>query len=300
MTLHQLKVFVTVATSKSYTAASEKLRVRQPSVTLIIQSLQRELGVKLFDRLGHRVHLTRAGEELFHHAEEIVGKAEGIREELDKLQGRKTGNISVGGTAIAAASFLPVAVQKFKEMHRGVSVKLKVHNSRALENELLEGDLDVAILGRAPRSSLIVGKPYRTEEVVVIAPADSPLTKRTSVPLELIAKEPIIALKGTLLREMVEQRFAEMGFSFTPALEVESPFGGREAIRKAVASGLGISFTSKCHVVADVKAGILKVLKVPELNLQKTIYIAVHKNRRNAFLVKAFINFLGRYERLIH
>jgi len=191
-------------------------------------------------------------------------------------------------------------VQKFKEKHRGVSVKLKVHNSRALENELLEGDLDVAILGRAPRSSLIVGKPYRTEEIVVIAPADSPLTRRTSVPLELIAKEPIIALKGTLLREMVERRFAEMGFSFTPALEVESPLGGREAIRKAVASGLGISFISKCHVVADVKAGILKVLKVPELNLRKTIYIAVHKNRRNAFLVKAFINFLGRYGRLIH
>lgn len=295
MTLHQLKVFVTVAQFKSYTEASERLRVRQPSVTLVVQSLQHELGVKLFDRLGHKVHLTRAGEELFHHAEEIVGKVEGIKDEIDRLQGLKTGDISVGGTAIAAASFLPVAVQQFKKKHPGVLVKLKIEGSRALENELLEGDLDVAILGCTPRSSLIIGKPYRDEEIEVIAPPGHPLTKRSSVPLALIAKEPIIAHKETFLREMVEQRFVEMRFPFKPILEVESPFGGRDAIKKAVASGLGLSFIAKCHVVGDVKAGTLKVLKVPELKLRRTMYIAVHKNRRNAFLIKAFIRFLGDF-----
>jgi DNA-binding transcriptional LysR family regulator len=295
MTLHQLKVFVTVAEAKSYTAASEKLRVRQPSVTLVIQSLQRELGVKLFDRLGHRVHLTRAGEELFRHAEQIVGKAEGVKGEIDKLQGTKTGDIAVGGAAIAAASFLPVAVQRFKEKHRGIVVKLKVQSSRALENELLEGDLDVAVLGRAPHSSLILGKPYREEEVVVIAPPNSPLARKASAPLASVAKQPIIAFKGTNLREMIERKFAEKGLPFKPALEVESPFGGREAIKKAVASGLGVGFISKCHVEADVKAGSLKLLNVPELHLRKTMYIAVHKNRRKAPLVKAFVNFLARY-----
>ena len=295
MTLHQLKVFVTVAKLQSYTLASEKLGVRQPSVSLIIQSLQRELGVKLFDRLGNKVHLTRAGEELFRHAEEIIGKVEGLKEEMDELQGLKTGSISVGGTAIAAASFLPVAVQKFKEKHPGVSVTLKIERSRVLEKEILRGELDVAILGQAPHSSLIVGKPYRDEEIVVVAPPNHPLTKRSSVPLELIAKEPLIAQKDTIVREMVERRFGESGLPFRVSLEVESSLGARDAIKKAVASGLGISFTSKCHVVGDVKGGELKVLNVPELNLKRTMYIAVHKNRMSAFLVKAFINFLRRH-----
>ncbi|MGH7830877.1 MAG: LysR substrate-binding domain-containing protein, partial [Candidatus Binatia bacterium] len=226
-----------------------------------------------------------------------VGKVEGMKDEIDKIQGSKTGEISVGGTAGAAASFLPVAVQRFKEKHRGVLVKLRVYSSQALENELLEGDLDVAVLGRAPRSSLLIGKPYRKEEIVVIAPPNHPLTRRSSVPLEMIAKEPIIAQTGTILREMVEQRFAEMGFPFTPVLEIESPSGGREAIKNAVASGLGLSFISSCHVAADNKAGSLKVLNTPELNLRKTLHIVVHKNRRRAFLVKAFINFLACYGR---
>lgn len=298
MTLHQLKVFVAAAKLRNFTQAAENLHVSQPSVTLVIQGLGRELEIKLFEKLGNRIRLTVAGEKLLQHAEEILAKVEGIKEEIDELKGLKKGRIRVGGSSLAAACFLPMAVHAFKKQHPGIEVILKIQRSDSLEKKLLEGELDLALLGWAPHAPLLVGEPYRNEEMVVIAPPDHPLTKKRTVPLELIAKEPlIIQEKGALIRNMVEQRFAEEGLSFVPTLEVDSQFGARDAIRRVVASGLGIGFISQCHVIGDVEAGQIKVLKVPELNLKRTMYIAVHKKQQSSSLVQVFIEFLKQFKK---
>ena len=300
MTLHQLKVFLTVAKLKSYTLAAEKLRVRQPSVTLLVQGLERELKIKLFERLGNKIHLTRAGEELLLVADEIVGKAAGLKERVDEIKGLKKGKIAVGGSGIATATFLPLAVQSFKKEHAGIEVVLRIQRSDELERQLLSGELDLAILGRAPSSPLLLAEPYRDEEVSVIAPPDHPLAQMRLVSLALIAKEPLITYeKGTHIRDMVEARFSEAGIPFVPRLEVDHQLGARDAVKGTVAGGLGIGFLTKSHVVFDVKAGRLKMLKVPELNLKRTMYIAVHKNRKAVSLVQTLIDFLRRYNHQI-
>ena len=297
MTLYQLKVFITVAKLKSYTLASRELGVRQPSVSLLIQGLERQFGIKLFDRLGNKVHLTSAGEELFHHGKEIIAKTEGIKEEIQELMGLKYEKISVGGSVLAGALFLVVAVAKFKNDHPKLEIILKVDKSESLERMLLEGDLDIAIMSRVSNSPHLVCKPYLEDEIVVIAPPDHPLTKKRSVPLELIAKEPlIIEKKGRLVRELVEKRFIEKRLPFAGALEVDAPVGSSDAIKSAVASGLGIGFISKCYVTGDVLAERMKLLHVPELQLKRTLYIAARKNRRDSSIIQAFIAFLRSHK----
>jgi len=294
MTLHQFKLFVAVAKFRSFSLAGEELRLHQPSVSIAVRGLERHLEVKLFETLGRKVCLTRAGEELLRIAEEVLPKVGGIKEKLAELMGLKKGRIRIGGSAIAAASILPGAVQKFKKGHPGVEVVFKVQRSDSLEQKLLEGDLDVAVLGRPPRSPHLVGESYREEEILVIAGRNHRLAKKRYVPLGLLAKEPLISQeKGTLIRDMVERRFAENGLPFTPVLEVDvHDGGGREAIRSGVAGGLGISFISSCHIVGDVQAGRLKVLHVPELQLKRTMYIAMHKNKLGCPLGQAFTHVL--------
>jgi DNA-binding transcriptional LysR family regulator len=294
MTLHQLKVFVAVAKFRSFSLAGEELRLHQPSVSIAVRGLERQLEVKLFENLGRKVHLTRAGEELLRIAGEVMPKVGGIKERLAEVMGLKKGRIRVGGSAIAAASFLPGAVQKFKRGYPGVEVVLKVERSDSLEQKLLEGELDLAVLGRPPRSAHLVGESYRDEEIIVIAGRNHRLAKKRYVPLGLLAKEPLISQeKGTLIRDMVERRFAENGFPFAPVLEVDVHHGGgRGAIRSGVAGGLGIGFISQCHVVGDVEAGRLKVLNVPELKLKRTMYVAMHKNKQGCPLGQAFTNLL--------
>jgi len=290
-------MFATVAKLRSFTQAAEELRIRQPSVSLLIKAVERELETKLFEKLGNKVHLTVAGEALLHDVEEILAKVGGIKERMDEIKGLKKGKLAVGGSALAGASFLPGAVQSFKKAYPAVEVVLTIQKSDRLEKRLAEGELDVAVLGRSPRLPQIAADAYRNEEIVVIAPPNHPLTKRRSVPLKLIARERLITqLSGRLVRQMVERRFAQKGVPFVAGLEVDAEFGPRDAIKAAVAHGWGLGFMSRCHVISDVKAGRLKVLKVPELNLKRPIYISFHKNHQSSSLIQAFTSFLKSYK----
>jgi len=297
MTLHQLKVFVAVAKFKSFSLAGEELRLHQPSVSIAIRGLERGLEVKLFETLGRKVRLTRAGEEMLRISEEILPKLGGIKERLAEVEGLKKGKIKVGGSALAAATFLPVAVQRFKQEHLGIEVCLKIERSYVLEKQLLEGDLDLAILGWQPRSALLMAEPYLEEETVVIAAPSHPLARKRLVSLELLAKEPlVISERGNVLYDLVEQKFSEKGLCFKPTLEINVQVGGRDAIKRVVADGLAIGFLSKCHTLLEVKAGQLKVLNVPELNLKRIMYITVHKRKAGFPLQQKLIDFLWQYK----
>ena len=294
MTLHQLKVFTAVAKFKSFSLAGEELRLHQPSVSIAVRGLERDLEVKLFETFGRKVRLTRAGEELVRIAGEILPILDGVKEKLAEVTGLKKGRIRVGGSALAAASFLPIVVHTFKKQHPGVEVILKIQKSRLLEKKLLDGELDVAILSRTPHYPLLVSELYRAEPVVAIAPPNHPLAKKNCVSLELLAKEPLVITEaGAAIRDAVEHAFAEKGLVLTPRLEVDTELGARDTIKNAVAAGLGIGFLSKCHVMGSVRGGRFKILKVPELNeVKRIMYIAVHRNRESSPNIQLFVDFL--------
>jgi len=297
MTLHQLKVFVKVAEMQSFTQAAKALRLTQPSVSALVQDLVVELRYKLFERRGAKVFLTPEGNVLLRRTQEALAIIDETKDEIDEIHGLKKGRLSIGASAIAGASFLPGALQSFKEAHPGVEVALKIHRSIALEKMLVDGEFDVAILGCAPRSSLLRGLLYGEENIVVVAPPAHPLNRRRAVPLPLLAKAALVAQqKGSLVRDMVEKKFTERGLPFTPLLEIDIDRGGWETIKTSVVCGLGIGFLCKCHVESDAKAGRLKLLRVPELDLKRPVYIAFRKNRQRFSAVAAFVEFLKTYK----
>jgi len=296
MTLHQLQIFAAVAKIGSFTKVAEHMHVRQPSVSLLVKGLEREYGVKLFEKLGNKVRLTLAGEKLLHRSEEILARVKGIKEEIDEIKGLKKGRIRVGGSALAAASFLPVVIEKFKKEHQGIEVILKIQRTEDLEKGLLEGELDLAIVGWLVRAPLLLAEPFLEEEIVAIAPPRHPLTKKRFVSLKALAQEPLIAPeRGIRTRELLEQRFAREALPFVPLVEISAQTGARDTIRSAVAGGLGIGFVARCHALGDIKAGRVKLLKVPGLNLKRTMYIVIHKSRqKTSSPVQAFKEFLRR------
>jgi DNA-binding transcriptional LysR family regulator len=260
----------------------------------VIQDLQNELGVKLFERLGNKRQLTEEGKRVLQRAEAVLANTEAIKEDLDELRGLKKGRISVGSSGIGTSLILP-AIQEFKEEFPGLVLTLTIQKSDILQKKLLDGDLDVAILGLALQSPLIISEPYREEELVFIAPPKHPLAKKSATPLKLLAQEPLITFENDSFSPIIARTFAERGLSFKPLLKINLEMGSREAIKSAVASGLGISFLTKCHVLSDVKAGRISILKVPEFTLKRTMYLAVHRNRHHAPFVQEFITFLKQY-----
>lgn len=293
MTLWQLQVFTTVAREGSFTRAGKVLNIAQPSVSALLISLQKELGVKLFEKLGTRPHLTEAGRHLLQIIKGPLAAIQNIPEEMARVKGLKKGRIRIGGAVLAAGSFLPLAVQEFKRAYPEIEVVLKIDRSENLEKMLLEGEVDVAITTLFLRSRRLVSEPFREEKVVVIASPKHPLARRRAVALKLLADEPLITHeKGTVIRDQVEQKFAEKGLRFAPALQVDRERGGRDIIRMGVASGLGIGFISRCFVVGNLKAGRIKELNVPELRLTQTLHLNVCRDRKENPLVENFYDLL--------
>jgi DNA-binding transcriptional LysR family regulator len=297
MTLHQLKVFVKVAEMQSFTQAAKALRLTQPSVSALVQDLVAELRYKLFERRGMKIFLTQEGNILLRRTQEALAIIEETKDEIDEIHGLKKGRLSIGACAIAGASFLPGALQSFKESHPGIEVGLKIHRSKTLEKMLVDGEFDVALLGCAPRSPNLRGLLYKLEDILVVAPTCHPFSKKRTVPFPLLAEAPLIAQqKGSLVRDMVEDKFTQKGFRFTPRLEINTDRGGWEAIKASVVSGLGIGFLCKRHIESDIKAGRLKVLRVPGLDLKRPVYIAFRKNRQRFSATQAFVEFLKNYQ----
>lgn len=292
MTLHQLKVFARVAKLKSFTQAAKSLNVRQSSISLLIKSLEQEHKVKLFEKIGNKIHLSAAGKRLLTRTGEILSTVEKIKRDFKEIQDFNKGTLSIGGSAIAGATFLPAAVDKFKKRWPGIEIVLRLQTDDILEKKLSDGELDLAIMSGAPEAPLLVGELYHKEEIVAFAPPNHPLTKQRSVSLELLSKEPVILhKKDSPTRDMLDERFARRGLTLVPALEVDS-FNSRDTIKRAVANGQGISFLSRCFVAVDAEAGRVKLLNVPDLKLQRTLYIVTHKKRRSLPLVQAFIESL--------
>jgi DNA-binding transcriptional LysR family regulator len=292
MTLWQLKAFVTVAKEGSFTKAGKVLHITQPSVSSLITDLQKELGVKLFEKLGIRPHLTEAGAHLLRLAEGALAIIDKIPEEIEQVTGLKKGKLAVGGSGFAGATLLPIAVQAFKKSHPSIEVKLMIQPSVVLEEKLLSGELDFGLLGLMPKSRLLNVQRYGREEIVAVASPSHPLARRKTVPLRLLAQQAIVSdEKGGHVREMVEKIFTKKGLPFAPALEITATFGGKDAIKTAVAHGLGIAFIAKHHIDLDVKAGRLKILKTPDLKIKRVMYLVAHKARKNS-LAELFARFL--------
>jgi len=212
------------------------------------------------------------------------------------LNGLEKGKLSVGTSFTAGSSFVPIAVPAFKKEFPGINLIFKIDRTESLEEKLLDGKIDVGILSRAPNSSLLLAKPHRKEKIVIFAPVNHPLANRRSVSMQLLAKEQFVIANGSMNRGMIERAFAQKGLPLNIVLEIDVHYGSREAVKTAVASGVGIGQSLLCQVTDEVLAGRLAVLNVPELNLHRTIHITVHKSRETSSLVQAFIEFLEGYK----
>jgi DNA-binding transcriptional LysR family regulator len=295
MTLWQLTAFVTVAREGSFTKAGKVLNISQPSVSSLVIGLQKELGIKLFEKLGMKPHLTEAGRRLLQLADSTLANIAKIPEEMDQLKGLKKGKISIGCSGLAAASGLLYAVEKFKKNHQGVEVVLTVDQTWKLEKGLLEGEIDLAVVSWPPKSSLLRSELWREEKIAVVASPANPLSKKRTVSLKRLAQEPLIVSIKTFVRDMIEKEFTKRGIPFQPSISLKAYGKPRDAIKNAVIGNLGVGFLTEMHVVGDIKSGRLKVLRVPELDLRRSLYVISHKKRRN-FLTEPFIEVLRNLE----
>lgn len=248
--LQQLRGFCYSARLKNISKAAEKMALSQPSVSLQIKALERELGAQLFTRRGPRIELTHDGQRLLELARPLVEAIDQLDDNFASLResvDRGMVNIAAGGSTIQY--LLPPFVEKYTREYPLVDVRLHNVTGKAGLALLRDAEVDFAIGPMLDTPTDIEFHPLVTYEPMLITRRDHPLASRRRVMLKDIAKYPLILPpKEQSTFRVVEMVFAEHGLKYDIKLEV----GGYDVIKKYVVLGLGISIVmSHCLTAAD-------------------------------------------------
>ena len=286
LNLGHLAVFHSVAEAGSVTLGAQRLMVSQPAVSKQVKELERAVGAKLFDRHAKGVRLTGAGRLLADYAARIFSLAAEAEAALSDAAALRRGSLAVGASPTLGTYLLPRALVYFRQRFPGVRVRLEIEPSHLLRSRLNEGALDLGITNADVRWPELEASPLLSDELVAIAPPDHPLARKRKVTPEMLCREPFIVREtGSETRSLVERALAAAGHAVGPALSLSST----EAVKQAVAAGLGVAMVSKLVVGEDVAARRLAVLRLTGLTLRRPVHLVRPRGRAGGKAADAFV-----------
>jgi DNA-binding transcriptional LysR family regulator len=294
-TLRQFQIFEVVARNLSFTRASEELYITQPTVSIQLKQLADIVGLPLFEQVGKRIFLTEAGHELLAVVHNIMDGLNRYQMVVSNMKGVKAGKLSIA-VITTAKYFVPRLLGSFCELYPGIDVSLKVTNREMLLQRLSDNEDDLNILGQPPEHMDIWVEPFLDNPLVVLAPSTHPLANVKNIPAKRIAEEPLLMREsGSGTRLATEQFFRERNLPINFKMEL----GSNEAIKQAVAGGLGISVLSAHTLVLEKKTNELVILDVEGFPIHRQWYVAYSKGKQLSVVAKTFLEFLQQESKLL-
>lgn len=283
--LRQLHIFEAVARHLSYTRAAEELHLTQPAVFTQVKQLEDSVGLPLLERVGKQLHLTDAGTEVLATGREMREALERLEMRLADMQGLKKGKLRIA-IVTTAKYLIPRLLGEFCARYPGIEAALTVTNREKLLARLAANEDDLVVLGTPPENLDVVALPIADNPLVVIARNDHPLAKAKSVTLKRLAEEPFILREpGSGTRLAVEKHFAEHGLKVRVRMEL----GSNEAIKQAIAGGLGVSILSSHTLALEGDSGLLQPLNVKGFPLLRQWYVAYPAGKHLSSVAEAFL-----------
>ena len=292
---HKLKVFCTVAETKSFSKTSEIIHLTQPAVSLQIQALEEKYETKLFDRSSSTVTLTPAGETLYKYAKEILSLYASAEKAIGKQTGLVKGSLTIGAGSNIGNYLLPSVITDFKRAHPKIKIYLIVGNTKKVIELLNSGNIDIGLVeGDVARQRIAVKKLLSDELLLIVSPNHA-WAKKKEIPLSDVVKEPFIFREaGSGTRQMIEKFLARHGFTIHD-MKISTILGSTEAIKDAVENGLGVSIISRWAARKEDKYGTLHLLSIKEEKIVRDFSLIVNKNSISSNSLEEFLAFLKAY-----
>jgi DNA-binding transcriptional LysR family regulator len=289
MNLNHLAIFHAVAQTGSMTLGAERLEISQPAVSKQVQELEKALGVHLFDRMGRRVRLSRAGEVLADYARRLFALAHEAQTAMADVRAVGRGRLLVGASTTIGTYLLPGVLATFRRRHPKVELLVEVENTEQVHRRLAGLELDVGLTEGFVEDEELDAEVFHHDELVVIAAPGHRLAGSTRVPLSAVREEPFILREpGSGTRVVEERALARLKLP----VQVAMALGSTEAIKRVVAEGAGLAIVSRLAVHAECAGGTLTVLPVPDLHIKRPLHLVRRKGRRDGPALQAFIEVL--------
>lgn len=292
---HKLRVFCTVAETKSFSKASEIIHLTQPAVSLQIQALEETYETKLFDRSSSAVTLTPAGEILYRYAKEILTLYAQADKDIGEITSLVKGSISIGASTTIGNYLLPTVISEFKQKNPKIKIHLQVGNTKRIVEMLNAGNIDLGLVEGEATKYKILSEKLLSDELTLIVPAEHPWAKKKDISVLDIIKEPFIFREeGSGTRQVIEKHLSKRGIT-VQSMNITTILGSTEAIKEAVENGIGIAIVSKWAVRREYKFGSLKTVKFKEGKLLREFSLIFNKNTVTSYAVDEFLDYLRQY-----
>ncbi|HBG92715.1 MAG: hypothetical protein A2X54_09020 [Nitrospirae bacterium GWF2_44_13] len=292
---HKLKVFCTVAETKSFSKASEIIYLTQPAVSLLIQAIEETYETKLFDRASNTVTLTPAGEMLYKYAKEILNLYAAAEKNIGEITGFVKGSISVGASSTIGNYLMPGVIAAFRKTHPKIKMHLLVGNTKRVVELLNAGNIDIGLVeGDVARQKMVVDK-LVSDELALIVPPVHPWAKKRTISIFEITKEPFIFREeGSGTRQVIEKYLGK--YSIIPQnMMISMVLGSTEAIKESVENGMGIAIVSRWAVRKEIKYGTLRPLSFKEEKMLRDFSLIFQKKAISSHAVDEFLSYLRAY-----
>ena len=291
--LRQLEIFCKVVELESFSKAADAVYLAQASVSERIANLEKVVGVKLLDRLGRQVVPTKAGELLYKHAVLLLDMKRTARLEMEDFLGVKQGEIHMGGSTIPGEYILPKVIGSFNEKYPSISVVLTVADTKEIESRVLEGTLELGVIGSKGSHKRLRYQELWKDELVLAIPAKHRWGKKEVVSMAELLEEPFIMRElgsGTL--KSMEASLRDPESKAAGSLQVVARFGSSTAVKEGIKAGLGVSILSARAIDTELKTGILKAMRLKGLPMHRSFYLVRDRRRIASPLCQAMIDFL--------
>jgi DNA-binding transcriptional LysR family regulator len=257
-----------------------------------IQALEQSLGVSLFSRQG-RVQLTDAGQRLYEYAQRILELHREAREEISGKASPIGGELHLAASSIPGGHMLPGLLSVFRKEFPQVQVRADVSDSDLVIQQVEAGKAHLGMVGRKPESSSLEQRAFAEDELVAVVPPGHAWAESSRITLKKLMTQPLVLREaGSGSRHCFEQALSRARLSLSD-FQVAMELGGNEAVKEAVAQGLGVALLSSLAVERDRQAGTLHVLKISDAELTRDLYVIWDKRRALPPPARAFLRFLN-------
>ena len=288
-----LETFCRVAEIKSFSKAADDLFLTQPTVSGHILSLEKSLSLHLFDRTNREVRLTKSGEIFLKYASKILSSRKDLLNALSEFSQGIRGELSLGASTIPGEYLLPKLVGDFRKKHPHFIISLKIADTKEIIQYVLQDHVELGIIGAKLGHPSLHYEKYEEDEIIVVAPPDHLLTRRKSVDMEVLLKEPwIIREEGSGTQMVVERELRKQGKSLKQ-FNVVMEMGSTSSVKEGVKAKLGLAFISKRAVKEELNQKLLSRIDVDGFeSISRQFYIVSHRGRTFSPIGLEFLQFL--------
>lgn len=272
MDIDQLRTFLAVLEHRSFSRAAEALRVGQSTVSFHVKALETAAAARLLDRRGGRVSPTASGRVLRRYAERVVGLRDEALARLRQEERGESGQVRIAASTIPAEYLLPPVLAKLRRERPAVAITVEVSDSRKAVAAVLAEECDVALVGAPVRDKRLAGSVFAHDEVILVGTPRAPFFPSGAISGRDLQHLPLVVREeGSGTREAIAALLARRGAS-VQGLPASIQVGSTEAARRCALHGVGLTFLSRHAVAEDLRAGRLRVVRLPGTPVRRRLH----------------------------